>query len=112
MSLLVVRIRGTLRLLFSVKETMVCLGLSRLHSCKLLPDTPAVRGMLAKAEPYIAWGEADAATEELLTKKNVQRLQPPRGGYERKGVKMPFSKGGAYGYRGKEINALVKRMLP
>lgn len=38
------------------------------------------------------------------------RLSPPRnGGY--KGVKRSFAAGGALGYRGKEINDLLKRMI-
>lgn len=39
------------------------------------------------------------------------RLRPPIKGYERAGIKVPFSMGGALGYRKDYINALVKRML-
>lgn len=40
----------------------------------------------------------------------VFRLNPPRkGGYE--GIKRAFSVGGALGYRGKEINKLLQRMI-
>lgn len=40
----------------------------------------------------------------------VFRLNPPRkGGYE--GVKRSFNVGGALGYRGKEINKLLQRMI-
>jgi len=38
-------------------------------------------------------------------------LKPPSKGYERKGIKKSFSIGGALGYRGKEINPLLERML-
>lgn len=38
-------------------------------------------------------------------------LHPPRGGFERKGIKAPFSIGGSLGYRGNAINALIERML-
>ena len=38
-------------------------------------------------------------------------LNPPIKGYERKGTKMPFSLGGALGYRKEKINDLIKRML-
>ncbi len=41
----------------------------------------------------------------------VFRLTPPRKGYERKGVKKPFTVGGALGYRGKEINKLLEKMI-
>ena len=40
----------------------------------------------------------------------VFRLNPPRkGGYE--GIKRAFTVGGALGYRGKEINKLLQRMI-
>lgn len=39
------------------------------------------------------------------------RLLPPRGGFERKGIKQPYSMGGALGYRGEHINILIKKML-
>jgi len=43
--------------------------------------------------------------------KQFFRLSPPRGGFERKGIKHPFSIGGALGYRKDKINALVGKML-
>lgn len=39
------------------------------------------------------------------------RLKPPTKGYERGGIKTPFSMGGALGYRKEHINNLIKRML-
>ncbi len=39
------------------------------------------------------------------------RLQPPRKGFDRAGIKRPFSLGGALGYRKDAINDLVVRML-
>ncbi len=41
--------------------------------------------------------------------KNLFRLHPPIGGY--KGVKEHYRNGGSLGYRGKEINTLLKRMI-
>lgn len=41
--------------------------------------------------------------------KPLFRLNPPKKGYE--GIKRSFVNGGALGYRGKEINKLVQRML-
>ncbi|HVL49498.1 MAG TPA: 50S ribosomal protein L30 [Candidatus Thermoplasmatota archaeon] len=38
------------------------------------------------------------------------RLHPPIGGYE--AIKRHFTVGGSLGYRGKEINTLIKRMMP
>lgn len=39
----------------------------------------------------------------------VVRLNPPRGGYE--AIRKPFKQNGSAGYRGKEINSLILRML-
>jgi len=41
--------------------------------------------------------------------KDVFKLHPPRGGY--KDTKRGFGQGGSLGYRGEEINALLKRMI-
>lgn len=39
------------------------------------------------------------------------RLNPPLKGFERKGIKIPFSLGGALGYRSQKINELIIRMI-
>lgn len=41
--------------------------------------------------------------------KPLFRLSPPKKGYE--GIKRSFKNGGALGYRGKEINKLIGRMI-
>lgn len=41
----------------------------------------------------------------------VFRLRPPKKGYERKGIKQPYSQGGVLGYRGEKINELLERMI-
>ncbi len=41
--------------------------------------------------------------------KPVFRLHPPRKGYE--GIKNPYITGGALGYRGDQITALLRRMI-
>jgi len=38
------------------------------------------------------------------------KLQPPSKGFERKGIKKPFSMGGSLGYRKDKINELIQRM--
>lgn len=43
--------------------------------------------------------------------KPVFRLSPPVKGYDRGGIKHPYSLGGALGYRKEEINALIERMI-
>ena len=39
----------------------------------------------------------------------VIRLNPPRGGYE--AIRKNFAQGGSSGYRGKEINTLIMKMI-
>ena len=39
------------------------------------------------------------------------RLKPPLRGFERGGIKMPFSMGGVLGYRREKINDLIQRMI-
>ena len=43
--------------------------------------------------------------------KQFFRLHPPIGGFERIGIKKTYAEGGALGYRGKEINKLLQKMI-
>ncbi len=43
--------------------------------------------------------------------KPVFRMHPPKGGYEKKGIKTPYTMGGALGYRADKMNDLVKKMI-
>ncbi len=47
--------------------------------------------------------------KDIPNVKPIFRLSPPKNGYE--GIKRSFSNKGALGYRGKEINKLIKRMI-
>jgi large subunit ribosomal protein L30 len=49
--------------------------------------------------------------KELEGLKPFFKLHPPRGGYERGGIKKPYSMHGALGYRGDAINKLLRRMI-
>lgn len=53
--------------------------------------------------------ENDYRMKDAEGVKPLFRLHPPIKGYE--GIKRPYVSGGALGYRGKDINILVKRML-
>ena len=135
--LAVVRVRGINSVRGDINDTLKLLRLYRKNYCVVLPDTPSVRGMLQKAKDYITWGETDDTTVALLVEKRGEaykgrtegyherkyvevsgkkikpyfRLNPPRGGFERKGVKVATSIGGAIGYRGEKINKLIQRMV-
>ena len=54
--------------------------------------------------------EETVAYKDIPDVKPIFRLHPPRkGGYE--GIKRSFTAGGALGYREKEINNLLRRMI-
>lgn len=53
--------------------------------------------------------EGKASLKEVPGLKPVLRLHPPRGGFG--GSKRAYRAGGSLGYRGKEINELILRML-
>jgi len=56
-----------------------------------------------------AIANGEATLRDVKGLKPVLRLNPPHGGYE--GTKRAHRSGGSLGYRGKEINALIQRML-
>lgn len=53
--------------------------------------------------------DGDADITEVPNLQNLFRLHPPRGGF--KSVKKPYETGGSLGYRGKNINNLLEKML-
>lgn len=128
--LAIVLVRGMVKVVKPVKETLMMLNLHRKNHCVVIDDTPTYRGMLFRVKDYVTWGEIDDATFAQLVQKRGQlsirgkaleidgkkykryfALNPPRKGFGRKGVKVAFKKGGALGERNEKINDLVKRML-
>jgi large subunit ribosomal protein L30 len=110
-----VRVRGLTGVKYGVKETMKFLGLHRKNYCVILKKDPSSIGMLNKAKDYTTWGEITQETVDMLKKrdegKKFFRLNSPRKGFGRKGIKNPFTRGGALGYRGEKMNDLVQRMI-
>lgn len=41
------------------RETLKGLGLTRMHRERILPDTPATRGMIAKVAHLVEWQEVN-----------------------------------------------------
>jgi len=60
------------------------------------------------SENFISWKSNLKDIEGL---KKFFKLHPPIGGFERLGIKKPFTRGGVLGYRGKEMNKLVQKMI-
>jgi large subunit ribosomal protein L30 len=56
-----------------------------------------------------AISKGDIGYKDIASINPVIRLHPPKKGYE--GVKRSYKSGGALGYRGKNINALIERMI-
>lgn len=136
-----VRVRGEKRVSKKVIATLNMLRLYNSHNCVILPSNPSIIGMIKKVKDYITYGEVSEEVEKLLFEKRGKeykgrlkdkkgkidykkwvvfgnkkykpffRLSPPRKGFERKGIKMPFKVGGALGYRADKINDLIKRMV-
>lgn len=114
--IIAIRIRGGIGVKGTIKSAMDMLNLRNQHNCVILTDNPSTRGMLQKVQGYITFGIGDAETIALLEAKLEEgkkqiRLAPPRKGFERKGIKVPFVSGGALGDRKEKINELVKRMI-
>lgn len=110
----VVRIRGLTKIRKDFADTLEMLNLNRKNHCAVFENTPDVIGMIKKVKDFVTWGEISEDTLKLLEPRKKQKfyaLHPPRKGFEKKGIKMPFNKGGALDYRGSKINDLLKRMV-
>ena len=139
--LAVVLVRGLVGVKRTVKDTINMINLTKVNQCVIIDANPINIGMLKKAKDYITWGEIDDKSFQELVEKRGREfkgseqdlngkytyrkffefngkkykktfcLNPPRKSFGRKGVKKPFSMGGALGNRGKEMVDLIKRML-
>ncbi len=113
--LAVVRVRGQVRIRHDIMRAMDQLNLRKRHRAAVVEDTPAVRGQLRKVQSFVTWGPVSDDTVKKLAPRAAGEgrwyaLHPPRKGYGRKGIKLPFKKGGALGDRGEKINDLLLRM--
>ena len=136
-----VRIRGLTGVKSGIKITLSMLKLYKNNYCCVLQNNKIHEGMLKKAKDYITWGELDDETFNALVEKRGEefkgrisdskgkinyndfitinnkkikkffRLNAPKKGFGRKGIKHPYQTGGALGYRGIAINELIKRMI-
>ena len=111
-----VLIRGTRGMRQDVKDTLYMLRLRKKNACIIFEDTVQNRGMLQKAKDFITYGPVADETQKKMTPKKTFKnltlygLHPPRGGFERKGIKKPFTDGGALGFR-KEMDSLLGKMI-
>ena len=111
--LAVIRLRGTVNVHYKIQETLEMLNIRRTNYMTLIPSTSTYLGMLKKARDFITWGEPNAEMiKKLESLGGKVGLHRPRGGFERKGIKIPFKVGGALGNRKEKINDLLMRMMP
>lgn len=132
----VIRVRGEINARRDVRDTLKMLNLPYINNCTLVAEDKNYKGMLQKVKDYVTWGEiSDEALQKLLERAGLEgkalkdaagklakgeaklrdftsptiRLSPPVRGYE--AIKKPYGMGGTLGYRGKNINELLERML-
>lgn len=119
--LAIILIRGLIGMRKDARYTAELLKLFKKNTCVVVDDNKVMRGMANKLKDFITYGELDDKTHKLLLEKraktkkgeitNVFNLNPPRKGFERGGIKQPFTKKGALGYRKEKINDLIQRMI-
>jgi len=136
----VVLVRGMVGMTQPVIDTLKMLRLNHKNYCVVLENSPQMMGMIKKVKDYVTYGPISEETfKELVDKrgeiyegrlqdskakysyktlklnsKNYKpyfRLNPPRQGFGRKGIKLAFKAGGALGNRGEKMDNLIKRML-
>ncbi|MFW5746564.1 MAG: uL30 family ribosomal protein [Nanoarchaeota archaeon] len=109
----VIRISSSINRKKEIVDTLNMLNLPKKYSCTVIEDTPSNKGMLQKVKDCVTWGVLDEKTEKLLAAKDKKTiaLQPPKGGFERRGTKKSFATGGALGNRGEKINDLLAKMI-
>lgn len=116
-----VLVRGLVGVRGDIRDSLESLNLRRKHVCVLLKETKENRGALVKCRNHITYGPVSEETIKELQEKRGEkdasgelkpgyRLHPPRGGWERKGIKKSFREGGALGER-PSMDELIKRML-
>ena len=111
----VIRIRGTANLKEPIERTFKQLRLLKPNHMIIVDDYDKYKGMILKVKDFVTWGELDDSLLDKLKErydnnKHIYRLHPPKKGHG-KGIKLSYKVGGALGYRGKDINDLIKRML-
>ena len=137
----IIRVRGDVNLKTKIKDTLKLLRLYRKNFCVVIEDNASFKGMIIKAKDYVTYGEISDDVYKLLVEKRGEeykrrekdskekisynkfisvdgkkikpyfRLNPPKKGFGRKGIKVSFKSHGALGYRADKINDLLKRMI-
>jgi large subunit ribosomal protein L30 len=114
---------GTKGMLQVVKDYVTWGEIDKNNLTKLITNRGKLEGDKPLTEDYIksatSYSTIDKLSQAIIDEKlkykeipevkPVLRLNPPKKGYE--GIKRSFSNKGALGYRGKDINKLIERMI-
>lgn len=105
-----VLIRGLCNVRTDIKDTIRMLGLTKKNSFVIRKQSESILGMIKKVKDYVAYGTVDETVVKKYGLKTTVNLHPPRGGFEKKGIKVPYSTGGALGNRGDKMAVLIEKM--
>lgn len=114
----VILLRSTINASPSVRTSLKLMQLYKKNFCVVHPQTPSFIGMVKSVKDYVTWGEVSHEVHAALQQKRKSgngkkyfRLNSPKKGYGRKGIKVTFQQGGALGYRGEKMDDLIQRMM-
>lgn len=110
----------------NIRKTLELLKLTTKNSIGFYNTDTISKGMIRRVKDYITFGEVDSDfINDFVSKNNpiknnkksekyisyIFNMQPPIGGYGRKGIKTAFVVGGALGNRDEKIKDLIKKMI-
>ncbi len=127
----IIRLRGKVKLSWSIEETLKRLRLTRVNNCTVIKFDDSYKGMIKKVQNHVTYGEISNETltalfakhlpgvdakEFIEGKKQVSelkesmpiRLHPAKHGL--KSILKGYRQKGSLGYMGNDINGLIKRM--
>jgi large subunit ribosomal protein L30 len=70
-----VQLRGDVDMSYGVEDTLDMLNLHAVNQCTFVPDTDTYRGMVAKVNDFVAYGEPSADVVELLLARRGEPLE-------------------------------------
>jgi len=139
--LVVLKVRSAIDANPKISGILQRLKLRRKLTLAVFPNTPEILNQIKEVKDYTTSGEIDSeflgriieargkeykgrltdSKKKLKYEGHIKyknklykghfHLHPPRGGFERKGIKKSFTQGGVLGARGEKIKELIERML-
>ncbi|MFC7098281.1 50S ribosomal protein L30 [Halobaculum marinum] len=71
----VVQLRGEIDMSAAQRDTLKMLNIHAINHCALVPEEDTYRGMIAKVNDFVAFGEPDVETVELLIARRAEPLE-------------------------------------